>query len=50
MYRVDWLAAALDGLADVQVTLERADQDRVAAAVGLRGPAYRVADLHDPAW
>jgi hypothetical protein len=33
MYRVDWLAVALDALADVYVTLDLADQDRLAAAV-----------------
>jgi hypothetical protein len=33
MFRVIWLVAALDALADVYVTLDLTDQDRVSAAV-----------------
>jgi hypothetical protein len=33
MFRVIWLVAALDALADVYVTLDLTDQDRVTAAV-----------------
>jgi hypothetical protein len=37
-------------LADLYTALDRTEQDRVAAAVGLTGTAHRVTSPHDPTW